>query len=530
MSRIKMIFRNASIAGGILIGITVVLYILVPSPGVVLFVSAILPMLLSFMGAILAYGVYRHLRASRTAALIWGAMTIGLFFWAAGELIWLAYELTGNPDVPYPSVADVVWLIGYIPLFLSIGLQYSSLRASISRRRMFWYAAMLIVIIVLAVGLVIAPILADPGGGAPIELFFSLAYPVCDLTLLSMTLMLALIFLGGQLALPWGVIVVGILLHSSSDLLFSYMEWHGLYYPGGQLNFSSGLFDILYVSAYVVWTLGLYLRFWSPEPGKDVDLHMLIPEQGKGFLLLADQKGRVIFIDPALHSVLGLKNAEDGVGKGFGLLFGLSAAFEQSSIRKAARTGLSDDYTVSLGLSRAKYRVRVVASGDQKEFSGFDVLVHPDRPQSPPPADRETVILGKVASRARESYPRTAGREDLLREYFDTLVELLFIMVSRAGGTGVGSAFEAILTEKARSIGCGFEVKNGRAVWNDPRAEPGQYRELLEEAVRYSSQVISAFTIGQKIEEIERLMDPECVREAKERGLLNVSVRKSDSA
>jgi hypothetical protein len=93
----------------------------------------------------------------------------------------------------------------------------------------------------------------------------------------------------------------------------------------------------------------------------------------------------------------------------------------------------------------------------------------------------------------------------------------------------VGSAFEAVLDKKARSIGCSFKLKNGRAVWNDRRAEPAQYRALLEEAIRYSSEIISASTIGQKIEEIERLMDPECVREAKEQGLLQASGRKSDT-
>ncbi len=529
MNMIKMIFRNASIAGGILIGITALLYILFPSAGVELFVSAILPMALSVMGAALAYGVYRHLRANRTAALIWGAMTVGLSCWAAGELIWLAYELTGIQDVPYPSAADAAWLIGYIPLYLSIGLHLVYLRASISRRGVFWFFVLLTVIVVLAVWLVIVPILGDPGSGTPVELAFSLAYPVCDLILLSLAMALALIFLGGQLALPWGVIVVGILLHSSSDLLFSYLEWHGSYYPGGQLNFSSGLFDILYVSAYVVWNLGLNLRVWSPEPGKDVDLQEFIPEQGKGFLLMADQKGRVIFIDPALHSLLGRKDAEDEVGKPFGPLFALPAAFEQAALRKAARTGISDDYTVTLGLSRVKYRLRVVSSGDPKEFPGFDILLHPDRAQPHPITNRDAAILGRVVHRARESYQRRSGPEDLLREYFDTLMELLFILVSRAGGAGVGSAFETVLRDKARSTGSGFELKNGRAVWKDRGAEPAVYRGLLEEAVRYSSQVISVSTIEQKIGEIERIMDPECVREAKEQGLLKPAGLKSES-
>jgi hypothetical protein len=529
MTAEKTILRNASLAGGTLLAAAMLVFLFNPSPALLTAVSSFLPLVLSLVGAVLAFGLYRRQTPNRGGAFVWVAMGIGLLCWAFGELAWFLYAVAENVEAPYPSVADLLWLIGYVPLFFAIAAPYVALRASIPVRGRRFLVAVLVAMGILLIGVVIYPILSSPEAGTPVEMAVTIAYPVADLFLLSIAIALVMVFLGGQVALSWGLIAGGILLFAVSDLLFSYGGWYGLYYPGGQLNFLSAAFDILYIAAYLVLIIGLFLRFRLPEPGKDLDLRDFVPKQGQGFLLLADQKGRVVFIDPALQPILGLKIAEDGVGKDFGPLFGLPTAFEEAALRKAARTGISDDYTVSLGLSRSKYRLRVVGSSDPQNSPGFDILVHPDRPHPPPLADRETVLLGQVATRARESSRNAPGGEASLRIYFDTLVELLFILVSRAGGAGVGTAYESALNEKARSIGCGFSVKNGRAVWEDNRAEPGQYRKLMEEAVRYAGQVVSASTIEQKICEIERIMDPECVREAKEHELLQASGWKSDS-
>jgi hypothetical protein len=525
----KTILRNTSLAGGALLAASILIFLVDPSPALLTAVSSFFPLVLSLVGVVLAFGLYRRQTPNREGALVWAAMGLGLLCWAFGELAWFLYAVAENVEAPFPSIADLLWLIGYIPLFFAIAAPYVRLRASIPVRGRRFLAAVLMTMGILLIGVVIYPILSSPEAGTPVEIAVTIAYPVADLFLLSIAIALVMVFLGGQVALSWGLIAGGILLFAVSDLLFSYGGWYGLYYPGGQLNFLSGAFDTLYLAAYLVLDIGLFLRFQLPEPGRDLDLQDFVPEQGKGFLLLADQEGRVIFIDPALHSILGLKNADEEVGKDFGPLFGLPAAFSKAALRKAARTGISDDYTVSLGLSRSKYRLRVVGSNDPQTFTGFDILVHPDRPHSAPLADREAIILGRVANRARESSRNAPGGEASRRIYFDTLVELLFILVSRASGAVVGTAYESVLNEKARRIGCGFSMKKGRAVWDDDRAEPGQYRVLLEEAVRYAGQVVSTATIEQKISEIEHIMDPESVRAAEELRAPPASGRKADT-
>ncbi len=205
-------------------------------------------------------------------------MTLGLILWAAGEATWSFYELVLRQETPFPSFADVVWTLGYIPLVYALASQYLPIRLTIDRPRRILIVASVVLMLALTLWLVIVPILTDPEAGTPVEMLFTLAYPVGDIILLSFGAALATAFLGGELGMAWGPIAAGIILLSIADLLFSYGTWNGLYYPDGRLNFLSSLFDTLYISAYVVWTVGLYRRLRLPETGADLDAKAIMRE------------------------------------------------------------------------------------------------------------------------------------------------------------------------------------------------------------------------------------------------------------
>lgn len=47
-------------------------------------------------------------------AKTYASLTIGLIFFFLGEITWTYYQSQFNIDIPYPSLADLFWLIGYI--------------------------------------------------------------------------------------------------------------------------------------------------------------------------------------------------------------------------------------------------------------------------------------------------------------------------------------------------------------------------------------------------------------------------------
>jgi hypothetical protein len=352
----QIVLRNSILAGGLIIAFTILVYAFNPSPLLLKIVSDVFPLVLSLSGALFSYLIFRRQEKTRLGRRIWGAMTLGLLLWAAGEAIWSYYEIVLQQETPFPSLADVVWTLGYIPLIYALASQYLPLRATVGRRQWWLILVVVMVMLALTVGLVILPILTDPEAGTPVEVFFSLTYPVGDIILLSFGAALATIFLGGELGMAWGPIAMGIIVLSVADLLFSYGSWNGLYYPDGKLNFLSALFDTLYISAYVVWTVGLYRRLSLPEAGSDLYSNSLLPnsqarlvdaDMAKWIIRQAQEQEQAQRVSAAenplrvyVHAVLGmLDTLIRHAGGG-----GVETAFDTFINEKARRTGCGFEF------------------------------------------------------------------------------------------------------------------------------------------------------------------------------------------
>src|SRR3954451_16980502 len=54
-------------------------------------------------------------------AVSWGLIALGCWSWAWGEAIWSMYEVVLKEEVPFPSLADVGFLL--LPVLAGVGLQ-----------------------------------------------------------------------------------------------------------------------------------------------------------------------------------------------------------------------------------------------------------------------------------------------------------------------------------------------------------------------------------------------------------------------
>ena len=121
----------------------------------------------------------------------WRWLSIGTGAWAAGQLVWSYYEVVLGQEVPFPSLADVGFLL--FPLAAAVGLvtwlgsQSSEL---VARGRdlldgMIIAGSLLVLSWVTALGSVVA----EGGGDGGFSLTLSLAYPIGDLVLGTLVLM-----------------------------------------------------------------------------------------------------------------------------------------------------------------------------------------------------------------------------------------------------------------------------------------------------------------------------------------------------
>jgi hypothetical protein len=132
---------------------------------------------------------------------IWICFTIGMALWFLGELSWAVYTFFLNVEIPYPSIADIFWLSGYVPLLIALFV-YSRIFVSVlSNRKKALIAALIIFLGVLVSVALIVPIMGIEEN--LLTFTIDLAYPLLDIALLSMAMVGLAIFQKGELGKSW---------------------------------------------------------------------------------------------------------------------------------------------------------------------------------------------------------------------------------------------------------------------------------------------------------------------------------------
>lgn len=124
----------------------------------------------------------RHPRA-------WRWLAVGVSAWAAGQLVWTYYEVVVGTEVPFPSLADVGFLI--FPVAAGVGLLAwlgSQSTVAAQARDLLDGAIIALSLLVLSWVTSLGSVVADSSGGW-VSTGLSLAYPIGDVILGTLVLM-----------------------------------------------------------------------------------------------------------------------------------------------------------------------------------------------------------------------------------------------------------------------------------------------------------------------------------------------------
>ncbi len=185
-------------------------------------------------------------------------LSLGLITYSIGLAIWLYYNIVLGVAVPYPSLADVVFILSW-PLW-TIGAVFLSFATGAIlglrnlRRKVF---LLIIPIVVAAFSYYFLVVLARHGIVSSytnaITTFFDLAYPIGDvviLTIVTLLFGLSYKYLGGRYKLAIYIIMVAFVVNYIADFMFAYTTTLGTYYNGS-------LSDALYVTALTLLAIGI---------------------------------------------------------------------------------------------------------------------------------------------------------------------------------------------------------------------------------------------------------------------------------
>ena len=218
-----------------------------------LFSHDMLIFIISFTAVMLSFCIFKH-KFDPSGA--WKFFLLGFGLWATAEFIWFFYEGVLGVD-PFPSLADLFWLAGYLPLAIGLFLYVKDVKVKDIFRNFLVSitgvtASTFAIIFIFGVNVF-------PSDVSLFEGILLLAYPIGDIFLLLLSVLLLKAALKHkehrQQFVSWACLAGGFLLFAVYDMMFSYMVTSD--------QMSHMLFNILYLGAYLLVAMSAFSQIIS---------------------------------------------------------------------------------------------------------------------------------------------------------------------------------------------------------------------------------------------------------------------------
>ena len=180
-------------------------------------------------------------------------MGLGISAYGIGWIIWTYYNLILKVEIPVPSVADIFFIILFIPLTAyGLGQVIAHLSQTIESKHILIGLAVFFASFLSIFGFVMAPeISADL---TTIQNITNSAYPVSDSILLALSLIIVMAGVGKKNS-GFMVLALAFLLQVVADIFYSYRVAGGLYWNGdiadALYSLPSFLITISFVKIYL---------------------------------------------------------------------------------------------------------------------------------------------------------------------------------------------------------------------------------------------------------------------------------------
>ena len=163
------------------------------------------------------------------ARLPWALIGLGLLAWVIGDLYW-EFAFADLDEVPFPSVADAFYLTLYPLVYAGLVLLLKSRLEDI--RADLWLDGLIAGLSIAGVGAALVfGVFVEATGGNPLTVATNLAYPIADLGLIGVVVVV-LGITGWKLDRTWACILVGCAVFGVADTGYLYQTAKGTYVEG----------------------------------------------------------------------------------------------------------------------------------------------------------------------------------------------------------------------------------------------------------------------------------------------------------
>jgi diguanylate cyclase len=159
----------------------------------------------------------------------WGCTSVGLAGWVVGSALWMYYSLILKA-APFPSLADAGYLL--FPIAICVGLAvYPVGYSGHSRGRLVLDGLIVVAALFQVSWILVLQGVCDAGGSSRFAFALSLAYPIGDLVVVALALLVLARARPGQRR-TLTLLTAGVILMALSDSVFVYLTAHRSYQGG----------------------------------------------------------------------------------------------------------------------------------------------------------------------------------------------------------------------------------------------------------------------------------------------------------
>jgi hypothetical protein len=479
---------------------------------------------LAIIAALSAFSQWRRETGEKTTRRVWLGMATGLFLWAIAEVVWWIYAVLRQEN-PYPSTADLFFIAGFIPLLYGLIVRYRSTLA-----RPSWQQLALISSISILVGAVIhwligVPIIQDFDPHRMLESVLNILYPVLDFVLFILVLLIYSAY-ERDYSLPWRIIAIALAFMSFSDLLFSYLTWNDLYYPGGKSNLLTGLSDFAYNYAYLTLAFGIYTYRLVYETQHRIiaptSAHPTSREPNANVLVFTNGDNIVISMSKNFPNLFKTESRDYLIGVPLGRALGLSEGILASLLKHITSRGYIVNHPVRVidasGGAHPTSLTAIAVYDSGQNYKGAQILLrtylddveNPDKDVSWESQGLINYILAKTGIQEDES-------RELLRAYFLAHLDLFYTLADQVGGARMIEIMEKLLNDTAEQYHWNVRFRNKEASIPDEYGAMNLAKilsALMQTGKTYLSDIIDRDRVSREIETLNHQLDGKLIRTA----------------
>ncbi len=171
-----------------------------------------------------------------------------LISYSIGQFIWLFYNLFSDVEVPYPSAADIFYLLFYVFIFIGFIFLLNTFKKSITKQMLYQLMIIVPIVFIFSLAFIFRPNLSSDLSFW--EKTFNIIYPVSDTLFLCIILIMMRIS-GGYLKSTILFFAAASIMQLIGDFLFSYYTVNGTYWNGNIVDLVFMISSYLFLLSFV---------------------------------------------------------------------------------------------------------------------------------------------------------------------------------------------------------------------------------------------------------------------------------------